>query len=104
MKFIDFAFKLFGYRRRLVATGSKDAVLAGTEKPVKKYIKVHKPIFGLVFFNALNMFTDWYRTKFLGFQFSIGKTAAQFAVKNPMNKHMKIGYIEAPEYNLKKEE
>ena len=78
MKTIDFIFKLFGYRRRLVATGSKDAVLAGTEKPVKKYVKVHPPIFGLVFFNALNMFSDWYRTKFLELKFSIGKTAAAF--------------------------
>ena len=97
MKAIDFIFKLFGYQKRLIVTGSKDAVLAGTEKPVKKYIKVHPPIFGLVFFNALNMLTDWYRTKFLGFQFSIGKTAAEFAVKNPLYKNAKIGYIEVPE-------
>ena len=97
MKTIDFIFKLFGYRRRLVATGSKDAVLAGTEKPVKKYVKVHPPIFGLVFFNAINMFIDWYRAKFLGFQFSIGKAAAEFAVKNPLYKNAKIGYIKVPE-------
>jgi hypothetical protein len=97
MKFIDFAFKLFGYQKRLVVTGSKDSVLAGTEKPVKKYIKVHPPIFGLVFFNALNMFSDWYRTKLLGLKFSIGKTAAEFAVKNPLYKNANIGYIEVPE-------
>jgi hypothetical protein len=97
MKFIDFAFKLFGYQKRLVVVGTKDAALAGTEKPVKKYIKVHPPIFGLVFFNALNMFSDWYRARLLGLKFAFGKTAAEFAIKNPMNQHMKVGYIEVPE-------
>lgn len=85
----EFAYKLFGYK--IYGNG--------------KVYKIHKPIFGLVLMNLFIIPLDWLKAKRLGLQINLlpKKSAVEYAINNPMNEHMKIGYIEPPEYDLKKE-
>lgn len=84
MTFKTFVLKLFGY----------------VQTPNGKIIKVHKPIFGLVFMNLIIIPLEWLKAKRLGIKSYLlpKKSAVEFAVNNPMNQHMKVGFIEAPEY------
>lgn len=84
MTFKTFFLKLFGY----------------AQYPNGKIIKIHKPIFGLVFMNLFIIPIEWLKAKRLGLAINLlpKKSVINFAVNNPMNKNMKIGYIEPPEY------
>jgi len=89
MTFKTFFLKLFGY----------------TQYPNGKIMKIHKPIFGLVFMNLIIMPLEWLKAKRLGIESYLlpKKSAVEFAVNNPMNAKAKIGYIEALEYKKENE-
>ena len=97
MTFPQFVMKLFGYETRIIEIKHKK-----TQKTdyVEKYVKVHKSIFKEVFYNGMNIFTQWFRFKFIGLdhRIVINPKLVDWTVKNPMNIDKKVGYIEAPEY------
>ena len=100
MTFPQFVMKLFGYETMIV-----QIVDNKTQKTdyVERYVKMHKNIFKEVFYNAMEMFIQWFRVKFINvdYRLVINPKLVDWTIKNPMNEKMKIGYIESPEYKKK---